>query len=229
MSIIDSIKDKIEEMKEIEITWDDIKEFDWWWFFDIQWKFWQVLIFTIVLWLNIFWWYFLYKNYEEFKLNKLDNAILAYNNEILNKVYNQRKWETEKFKKIKMIEWIWKPSLSRLVCLFLWIRNFDLVNKKFAISQVKYNEKNWKFEIKIQWIKYYNNLIKLILLTKLYKDIFQIDRYTVKLVQDNNWWSFVSYYNVDINWNYKWVDLNRFKSIFTKIGNKKTEKKNVNR
>ena len=210
----DRILDFIEDLKNWDISFSDL--------FDLSSS--NSLIYLVIFLSILFYWfvwYSFYNDYLKFKRNYLDSKILEYNNEVLSEVYSTRKKE---IKKINLIE---IPKINNidnyylLTCMFLKLNPSIFVNKKFYITNIDYQKSSWKFNIWIQWIKYYDDLIRMLLITKLFKTNVKVDRYSVNLVTENNWSFFTTYYDVRIWWK---VNNSKYDFSFANVANSKERK-----
>jgi len=210
--MFENFKDFVEDIKEWNFDISDVKDYFLWWWKLILWIIWFIMIFWF-----FYLMYFTYWNYKIYKKNYIENKIYKYNLEVLSSVYKKRKKEINKINKIQIPKIDDNFSEYKLICLFLKINWDKFVNDKFFISNVFYDNKKNKFNIWLQWIKYYDDLIKILLITKIFNNIISINRYSVTLKNESNWWGSVSYYDIKLNWQFKTLE-NNFKSInwFTK-------------
>ena len=205
--MFENFKDFVEDVKEWNFDISDVKDYFLWWWKLILWIIWFIMIFWF-----FYLMYFTYWNYKIYKKNYIENKIYKYNLEVLSSVYKKRKKEINKINKIQIPKIDDNFSEYKLICLFLKINWDKFVNDKFFISNVFYDNKKNKFNIWLQWIKYYDDLIKILLITKIFNNIISINRYSVTLKNESNWWGSVSYYDIKLNWQFKTLE-NNFKSI----------------
>ena len=201
--MFENIKYFFEDIKDWNIMLEDIKDYllEWW-----KLILWLILI-IMIMWI-FYLMYFTYNNYKIFKKNYIENYILKYNLNALKNIYNKRKKEINKINEIKIPKINNNFSDYKLICLFLKLNKNKFVNPKFYIYDVNYNNKTNKFEVWLQWIKYYDDLIKLLLITKIFNNIISINRYSVTLKTESNWWWTVSYYDTRIIWKVKKINTN---------------------
>ena len=118
-----------------------------------------------------------------------------------------------------------EQNLESLVCLVDRFKKTLFVNNKCYVNKIDISKN--KFSLGIQWIKYYNDLVYLLVYFKYFQDLYEIDSYNVKIKEEAKWFWKVSYYNVIIKWKLKNQDYMNLISQFNKIWIKKNKKNKV--
>lgn len=152
-------------------------------------------------------WYMFALTYREYKTNIISINNLNDNIRILNNSYNILKDKQKDISKLVIYDKSERKKYSHLLYIIENVlkQSAHYIDNKFFITTYDYNKTNETIKVDITWIKYYNDIKRILFHLRKYNDFFIIKQINVKFIEKKEWNKIENYY--DINLLLKYVNL----------------------
>lgn len=145
-------------------------------------------------------WYMSALTYREYKTNIISVNNLNDNIRILNNSYNILKNKQKDISKLVIYDKSERKNYSYLLYIIENIlkQSAHYIDNNFFITTYDYNKANETIKVDITWIKYYNDIKRILFHLRKYNDFFIIKQINVKFIEKKEWNKIENYYNINL-------------------------------